>query len=402
MAPPEGSEGERMSLVVQKFGGSSVADVAKVRAVAARVAAARREGRGVCVVVSAMGKTTDELLALAKKVSPSPARRELDMLLTAGERISMALLAMALEDLGVAAVSFTGSQAGILTDDRHASARIVEVRPVRVREELDRGRVVIVAGFQGVSPRKEVTTLGRGGSDTTAVALAAALGADCEIYSDVDGVYTADPRVVTTPRRLDEISYEEMQELARAGAKVLNADAVEFAREKGIAIHARATSGSTAETVVRGHAGSSGARVAGITSQRNLALVQVAWGALPAALEVLERQGGAPSEVAAHGGRAVLSIPLDNLHEWPRAREALSAAVPDAAVDDRDAGSVTVVGTGAGAGTEVLRAVAAELHALGEEPRALLATPVRVTAWCTAARAPEAVRALHRRLVERA
>jgi aspartate kinase len=389
-----------MSLVVQKFGGSSVADVDKVRQVASRVAAARREGRGVCVVVSAMGKTTDELLALAKRVSPSPARRELDMLLTAGERISMALLAMALEDQGVAAVSFTGSQAGILTDDRHASARIVEVRPVRVREELDRGRVVIVAGFQGVSPRKEVTTLGRGGSDTTAVALAAALGADCEIYSDVDGVYTADPRVVTTPRRLDEISYEEMQELARAGAKVLNADAVEFAREKGIAIHARATAGSAAETVVRGHAGAAGSRVAGITSQRNLALVQVPWGALPAALDVLERQGGGPSEVAAHGGRAVLCVPLDNLHEWPRAREALSATVPDAAVDDRDAGSVTVVGTRAGMGTEVLRAVAGELRALGEEPRALVATPIRVTAWCSAARAPEAVRALHRRLVE--
>src|SRR5512137_119012 len=189
-----------MKVVVQKFGGSSVADVEKVRAVAARVAAARRDGRGVCVVVSAMGKTTDELLALAKQVSPSPPRRELDMLLTAGERISMALLAMALEDQGVPAVSFTGSQAGILTDDRHASARIVEVRPVRVHEELDRGRVVIVAGFQGVSPRKEVTTLGRGGSDTTAVALAASLGADCEIYSDVDGVYTADPTRSPTRR----------------------------------------------------------------------------------------------------------------------------------------------------------------------------------------------------------
>jgi aspartate kinase len=388
-----------MNVVVQKFGGSSVADVEKVRKVAERVAVARREGRRVCVVVSAMGKTTDELLALAKKVSESPARRELDMLLTAGERISMALLAMALEDLGVPAVSFTGSQAGILTDDRHASARIVEVRPVRVWEELDRGRVVIVAGFQGVSPRKEVTTLGRGGSDTTAVALAASLGADCEIYSDVDGVYTADPRVVTSPRRLDEISYEEMQELARAGAKVLNADAVQFARERGIAIHARATAGSTAETVVRGHA-AAGGRIAGVASQKNLALVEVPWGGLGAALDALERRGAVAADVAAHGGRALLVIPLDNVHEWAPARAELLAAVPDAAVDDRDAGSVSVVGARAGTGPGVLREVLAAVRGAGEEPRAVLATGFRVTAWCSAARAPEAVRVLHRRLVE--
>jgi aspartate kinase len=388
-----------MNVVVQKFGGSSVADVEKVRKVAERVAAASREGRRVCVVVSAMGKTTDELLALARRISASPARRELDMLLTAGERISMALLAMALEDLGVPAVSFTGSQAGILTDERHASARIVEVRPVRVWEELDRGRVVIVAGFQGVSPRKEVTTLGRGGSDTTAVALAASLGADCEIYSDVDGVYTADPRVVTSPRRLDEISYEEMQELARAGAKVLNADAVEFAREKGIAIHARATAGSTAETVVRGHA-VPGGRVAGVASQKGLALVEVPWGGLGAALDALERRGAVATDVAAHGGRALAVIPLDNVHEWAAARAELLAAVPDAAVDDRDAGSVSVVGTRAGAGPGVLREVVAAVRAAGEEPRGLVASSIRVTAWCSAGRAPDVVRALHRRLVE--
>jgi len=388
-----------MNVVVQKFGGSSVADVEKVRKVAERIAEARKDGRRICVVVSAMGKTTDELLALARRVSGSPARRELDMLLTAGERISMALLAMALEDLGVPAVSFTGSQAGILTDDRHASARIVEVRPVRVWEELDRGRVVIVAGFQGVSPRKEVTTLGRGGSDTTAVALAASLGADCEIYSDVDGIYTADPRVVTSPRRLDEISYEEMQELARAGAKVLNAEAVEFAREKGITIHARATAGSAAETLVRGHA-APGSRIAGVASQKNLALVEVPWGGLDAALDALARRGAIVADVAAHGGRALAVIPLDNVHEWAAARAELLAAVPDAAVDDRDAGSVSVVGTRAGTGPGVLREVLAAMREAGEEPRALLATSVRVTAWCSAGRAPEVVRALHGRLVE--
>jgi aspartate kinase len=388
-----------MAVVVQKFGGSSVADVEKVRQVAERVAAARRSGADVCVVVSAMGKTTDELLALARRVSPHPPRRELDMLLTAGERISMALLAMALEELGVPAVSFTGSQAGILTDGRHTSARVVEVRPVRVREELGRGKVVIVAGFQGVSPQREVTTLGRGGSDTTAVALAAALGADCEIYSDVDGVYTADPRVVASPRHLGEISYEEMQELARAGAKVLNADAVEFARATGIAIHARATAGSAAETVVRGSA-APGSRVAGVASQRNLALVDLPWGALPAALDALERRGAVPAEVLGHGGRGLLALPLDNVHEWAPARGELLAAVPDAAVDDREVGSVSVVGPRAGSGSGVLREVLAAVRAQGEEPRAVSAGALRVTAWCGAASAPEAVRALHRRLVE--
>jgi aspartate kinase len=190
-----------------------------------------------------------------------------------------------------------------------------------------------------------------------------------------------------------------MQELARAGAKVLNAEAVEFAREKGIAIHARATAGSSAETVVRGHA-APGGRIAGVTSQKNVSLVDVPWGGLGAALEALERRGAAPAEVIAHGGRAVAVVPLDNAHEWPVARGELLAAVPEAAIDDRDAGSVTVVGTRAGVGNEVLREVLAAVRAGGEEPRALLATSIRVTAWCAAARAPEAVRVLHRRLVE--
>ncbi len=192
-----------MGVVVQKYGGSSVADVTKLRRVADRVIRTKQAGHDVVVVVSAMGDTTDELLGLAKQVSTSPDRRELDMLLSAGERISMALLSMALRELGGDAISFTGSQSGIITNDRHVDARIVEVRPFRVQDELARGRIVVVAGYQGVSYRREVTTLGRGGSDTTAVALAAALGAEwCEICSDVDGVYSADPRVVETPRRI--------------------------------------------------------------------------------------------------------------------------------------------------------------------------------------------------------
>src|SRR5947208_516067 len=232
-----------MSIVVQKYGGSSVADVTRIRRVAERVMETRRAGHDVVVVVSAMGDTTDELLSLAKKVSPNPERRELDMLLSAGERISMALLSLAIRELGGDAISFTGSQSGIITNDRHVDARIIEVRPLREQEALARGKIVVVAGYQGVSYRKEVTTLGRGGSDTTAVAMAAAVDAEyCEICSDVDGVYSADPRVVPAARRIGTLSYEETQELAEAGAKVLNAQAVEFAKEKGIAIYARATS----------------------------------------------------------------------------------------------------------------------------------------------------------------
>src|SRR5678810_1011297 len=204
----------------------------------------RAQGHDVVVVVSAMGDTTDELLTLAKQVSANPDRRELDMLLSAGERISMALLSMAIRELGGNAISFTGSQSGIITNDRHVDARIIEVRPFRIQDELARDRIVVVAGYQGVSYRKEVTTLGRGGSDTTAVALAAALDAEfCEICSDVDGVYSADPRIVPGARRIDALAYEETQEMAEAGAKVLNLQAVEFAKERGIAIYARATQG---------------------------------------------------------------------------------------------------------------------------------------------------------------
>src|SRR6202047_3355593 len=221
-----------MSIVVQKDGGSSVADPTKLKRVAERVMQTRASGHDVVVVVSAMGDTTDDLLGLAKQISANPDRRELDMLLSAGERISMALLSIAIRELGGDAISFTGSQSGIITNDRHVDARIIEVRPFRVQDELARGKIVVIAGYQGVSYRREVTTLGRGGSDTTAVAMAAALDAEwCEICSDVVGVYSADPRVVPGARRIAALSYQEMQELAESGAKVLNAQAVEFAKE---------------------------------------------------------------------------------------------------------------------------------------------------------------------------
>ena len=229
-----------MPIVVQKYGGSSVADVDKLQRVAEKVVASKRAGNDVVVVVSAMGKTTDQLLALAHQVDSSPPRRELDMLVSTGERVSMALLSMAIQKHGVDAISFTGSQSGIITNDRHFDARIIEVRPHRIEDELARGKVVIIAGFQGMSYKREITTLGRGGSDTTALAMAAALGAEhAEIYSDVDGVYSADPRKVEGARHLPELTYDEMQAMAEAGAKVLHAQAVEAAREARIRIHAR-------------------------------------------------------------------------------------------------------------------------------------------------------------------
>ncbi len=232
-----------MALVVQKYGGSSVADATGIKRVAQRIVAARKAGNSVVVVVSAMGDTTDELRDLANQVSPAPPGRELDMLLTAGERISMALLAMAIANLGLEARSFTGSQAGVITDSTHGKARIIDITPGRISAALDDGAIPIVAGFQGVSQTtKDITTLGRGASDTTAVALAAALGADyCEIFTDVDGIFTADPRIVPSAQRIPRISYEEMLEMAACGAKVLMLRCVEYARRYNIPIHVRSS-----------------------------------------------------------------------------------------------------------------------------------------------------------------
>ena len=241
-----------MSLIVQKYGGSSLADAESIKRVAKRIVETRKAGHDVVVVVSAMGDTTDELLDLAKQVTPLATGRELDMLLTAGERISMALLAMSIKSMGQEARSYTGSQAGLSTDARHGSARIVDVAPTRVRAALDAGAIAIVAGFQGFNRGTgDITTLGRGGSDTTAVALAAALEANvCEIYTDVDGIFTADPRVVPTARKIDRITSEEMLELAAAGAKILYIRAVEYARRHGVTLHVRSSFNNNEGTLV--------------------------------------------------------------------------------------------------------------------------------------------------------
>jgi aspartate kinase len=394
-------------VVVQKYGGSSVADVERIQAVATKVKAARDSGRAVVVVVSAMGDTTDELLALARQVSESPARRELDMLLSAGERISMALLSMALNARGVPAVSFTGSQSGIVTSDSHTNARIVEVRPFRVQDELDRGKVVIVAGYQGVSYRKEVTTLGRGGSDTTAVALAAALDADCEIYSDVDGVKSADPRVVPAARHLPELGYEEMQELAEAGARVLNAQAVEFAKQQGIAIYARATRGG-AETIVRRFPARTPGRVVGVASEAGLVSLTLPDDAPDALLGVLarldERQVPGKQVLfhAGAGGRgaASLVLSLENLHDWPALRLAL-AAEPKLRVHE-GVGAVSAIGAGINASFRNLRRACARAAAERLTLLGVSTSGFRISLLLPEAELVPAVRALHHELVEQA
>jgi len=405
-----------MSIVVQKYGGSSVADVSRIRQVAERVARTSRQGHQVVVVVSAMGDTTDTLLALAKEVSPNPERRELDMLLTAGERISMALLSMAIRELGGDAISFTGSQSGIITNDRHVDARIVEVRPYRVQDELARGKIVVIAGYQGVSYKREVTTLGRGGSDTTAVAMAAALGADyCEICSDVDGVYTADPRVVPEAQRIGTLSYEETQELAEAGAKVLNAQAVEFAKERGIAIYARATASplpgedpAADGTVVRKDAPRMPGTVVGVASERDTLLLQLdgtdepirhGRGEGAELLALLDKYGVAGKQLHQIGGRLTLIISRENLHEEPRVRDALAARFGGAVRLTDELGALSVVGGGINASFENLRRGSGALEQAGLVPRAVATSSFRITWMIERTGLGDGVRLLHRTFV---
>jgi aspartate kinase len=396
-----------MAVIVQKYGGSSVASVQKLREVAERVMGTQRQGHQVAVVVSAMGKTTDELLAMAKQVSPNPPRRELDMLLSAGERISMALLSMAVRELGGDAISFTGSQSGIITTDRHVDARIIEVRPFRVREELAKGKIVVIAGFQGVSRNKEVTTLGRGGSDTTAVAMAAALDAEyCEICSDVDGVYSADPRVVDGARRIGTLSYEETQEMAEAGAKVLNAQAVEFAKEKGIEIYARATSGplpgpdpSSDGTVVRRSPPRAAGAVVGVASERDIVLLNAD---VPAAdlLALLDERGVAGKQLHISGDRTQIAVSRQNLHDEAHLKEALEARFNGRARLVDGLAAVSVVGAGINATHANVRAGTDVLAQAGITPAGTATSSFRITWMIPRDRTEDAVRALHHRFIE--
>jgi len=396
-----------MSIVVQKYGGSSVADVDRLRHVAGRVMRTREAGHDVVVVVSAMGDTTDELLSMAKRVSQNPDRRELDMLLSAGERISMALLSMAIRELGGDAISFTGSQSGIITNDRHVDAHIVEVRPFRVLDELARGRIVVIAGYQGVSYRKEVTTLGRGGSDTTAVAMAAAVDAEyCEICSDVDGVYSADPRVVPAAHRIGTLSYEETQEMAEAGAKVLNAQAVEFAKERGIAIYARATRGplpghdpSSDGTVVRKHAPRMPGSVAGVASERDVILLE--GDAHPGRLlRLLDERHVRGKQLQIFGERISIVISRENLHDESRLRDALQTQLGGHARLIDGLAAVSVIGAGINSSYDNVRAGTETLSENGIHAAGTYTSSFRITWMVPRDRTNEAVTLLHHRFIE--
>jgi aspartate kinase len=399
-----------MSIVVQKYGGSSVADTNKLKRVAERVVKTKVSGHEVVVVVSAMGDTTDELLALAKTISPNPDRRELDMLLSAGERISMALLSMAIRELGENAISFTGSQSGIITNDRHVDARIIEVRPFRVQDELARGKIVVVAGYQGVSYRKEITTLGRGGSDTTAVAMAAALGAEwCEICSDVDGVYTADPRVVLQARRIPVLSYEETQELAESGARVLNAQAIEFAKERGIAIYARSTMGplpgkdpSKDGTVVRKFGPRFPGSVVGIASEMEVVMIQSR--DVDQLLKVTDDFGvsGKQLHVTTLGTEqdgVSMVVSKENLHQTSNLRIALEA-IP--ACWDDSAGAVSIIGTGITASNHRLLQGSSALRELQVRCFAIATSSFRITWLIDRTQVEKVVQNFHRIFIENA
>lgn len=386
-----------MRIVVQKYGGSSVADTERIKKVAQRIKETRDMGVNVVVVVSAMGKTTDGLIARASEVSGSPSRRELDMLLSCGERISMALLAMAVQELGIDAVSFTGSQSGIITNDRHSGARIIEVRPYRVQDELEKGKVVIVAGFQGVSYKAEVTTLGRGGSDTTAVALAGALGAEyCEICSDVDGVYTADPRIISAAELLHAISHEELLELTTHGAKVLHPESVEFARKLGVALYARATFQPP------GVAGTRVDRSPDVTSDRNVSGVSVMKRLVrlrATGLEAMDRMLAAATEASlpvlrldADHEIADLWFATDDVPDWAKVRARVAGQVEI----EEGCAAVSLVGEFVGRNAGHLLRTRSIAAGAGIAVKAMTATPLRVTLFCKESEADELARHFHR------
>ena len=387
-------------IVVQKYGGSSVADTDKLKLVAQRIARTKAAGKKVVVVVSAMGKTTNRLIEKARQISPAPSRRELDMLLTCGERESMSLLTMACAEEGIEAISFTGSQAGILTNDRHSGARIVEVRPFRVEDELDRGKVVIVAGFQGVSYKREITTLGRGGSDTTAVALAGALRADyCEICSDVEGVFTADPRIVDAAQLLHSISHDEMLELAAQGAKVLHDASVEFARRSGIALYARATKKDGGGTRVD-FTPERERQVAAVTGQDQLVRVRVSGGAaVEHCLQILEASSIPLTHLDLEGKELRAWFTITDVPDWSEVRKRLDNVLGEQ-VEFGEEGAVTIVGHGIGSNPGIINKARASAVGAGVPINAVSVSPLRVTLWCDRPHVDDLVRALHKSFIE--
>lgn len=396
-----------MTLVVQKFGGTSVADADRIRAVADHVVRTRHRGHEVVVVVSAMGRTTDELMELAHRISPDPPARELDMLVSAGERISMSLLCMAIADLGEPAESLTGSQAGIVTDTTHGKAKIVDIRADRVREGLGAGRIVVVAGFQGVSTDREVTTLGRGASDLTAVALASALGAEvCEIYTDVAGVYTADPRIVSDARRLKSVAYEEMLEMAATGGRVLASRSVEYARNFGVRLHVRSSFTWEPGTWVKEEDEVEKAIISGVTHDTSEAKVTV--------VGVPDRPGIAAKLFRALADEAVnvdmieqnvsvtgladisFTFPKADMTVASRVTERIATELGAArVVPDADIARISLIGAGMKTHPGVAATMFEVLAAEGLNIEMISTSPIRLSCVVRASEVERGVRALH-------
>jgi aspartate kinase len=387
-------EAPRTGTVVMKFGGTSVEGAERLRNVARRLVGAREDGNRVVGVLSAMGDSTDDLIALAHEVSASPHPRELDMLISVGERISCALAAMAIHDLGHEAISLTGSQAGIVTDTAHTKAKIVDVRARRIHEALDDGKIVLVAGFQGVSTAYEVTTLGRGGSDTTAVALAAALGADsCEIYTDVDGVFTADPRVLPHARKLHAVSYDEMLEMAAGGARVLQLRSVEFARNHGVRLHVRSTFADAPGTWITDEDERmlEKAIISGVTHTTEEVVYRLE-GVTPARLftELAEAQVNVDT-ILRSGDTILFSAPIADR----AAAEAVLGALGLEWSARDDLGKVSVIGAGMRSHPGIAAKTFATLDELGIVPELVTTSPIKIACYVPLDAVEEAVSALH-------
>jgi aspartate kinase len=385
----------RHGTLVMKFGGTSVGDPEKLKDVARRLVSAQAEGRRVVAVLSAMGHTTDDLVRLAYEVSPRPKPRELDMLISVGERISCALAAMAIHDLGAEAISLTGSQAGIVTDTVHGRAKIVDVRARRIHEALDQDRIVLVAGFQGVSTEFDITTLGRGGSDTTAVALAAALGARvCEIYTDVEGVFTADPRLVPTARKLHAVSFEEMLEMAASGAKVLQVRSVEVARNHDVRLHVRSTFSSEEGTWVREEDNRmlEKALISGVTHTREETLYRVSGTTASRLFSALADAGVNVDTIVQTGPEIVFSAPAD---DRDAANDVLDGLSVDWSARD-DLGKVSVIGAGMKSHPGVAAKAFETLAEAGIEPEVVTTSPIKIACHLRTDQVDEAVVVLHR------
>lgn len=393
-------------LYVQKYGGSSVADAECLRRVAGRVAADVHQGRNIVVVVSAMGKTTDRLISMAREVHADPDDREYDQLLSTGEQITISLLSMALHHIGIEAVSMTGPQAGIKTDASHTKAKIIDIEPSRVQENLDLGRVVIVAGFQGLNPSNDVATLGRGGSDLTAVAMAAALKADrCQIFTDVDGVYTADPRVVSAAQKLDEIACDEMLELASMGAKVLQSRSVEFAKKHGVELEVLTSFEVKPGTIVKEAAQMEDVLVRGVAADKNQAKVTLRGVSdtpgVAAKLFTTVADAGVNVDVIVQNvsveGHTDISftIPREEVGNMTSCLETLSGVDFEEHLVDESIAKVSLVGVGMRSHTGVASKVFATLAALGVNLQMISTSEIRVSVVITESEADQATRALH-------